>query len=63
MNDFFLTFSEIILRLEINFKVIYSFSVERKKFLGNFIRGIIKCPRKSLKCKIKGPLKNEWSGE
>jgi len=32
INDFFLTLSEIILRLEINSKVIYSLSVERKKF-------------------------------
>ena len=36
-----------------NFKMIYSFSVERKKFLVIFIRGMIKCPRKGLKCKIK----------
>lgn len=63
MNDFFLTFSEIILRLEINSKVIYSLSVERKKFLFVFLFEMIKCPRKGLKCKIKEPLKNEWSGE
>ena len=46
-----------------NFKMIYCLSVERKKFLVIFIRGMIKCPRKGLKCKIKEPLKNEWSGE
>ena len=46
-----------------NFKMIYRLSVERKKFLVIFIRGMIKCPRKGLKCKIKEPLKNEWFGE
>jgi len=46
-----------------NFKMIHSLSFERKKFLFVFIFEMIKCPRKGLKCKIKEPLKNEWSGE
>ena len=33
--------------------MIYRLSVERKKFLVIFIRGMIKCPRKGLKFKIK----------